>query len=215
MESGCADTARHVEGERMTTLMEMMTEKIEELGPEIDGFKLSKKVNGYLAACRETMEYGMSLLKDTEKHHLAFVPTMNALSMTEAGADPRLWLMVYQEMADIAHYEEPSGVPFGIPVEVFFCMELSLRSDDGNYSVKYEGVRDMLTEEGNIEEVAYGLAIAGIEEDWWEHDDLVTLPDRDKQVIQAMKMNEQMNEMMSGIQEMLGVEDGPDEGWFA
>jgi hypothetical protein len=28
-------------------------------------------------------------------------------------------------------------------------------------------------------------------------------------------MNEQMNEMMSGIQEMLGVEDGPDEGWFA
>jgi len=187
----------------MVTLIEMMNEKVKGIGEVLDGYELSDRVNTYLGMCTQTTDYCKALMKQTEQHHLGFVPIINAIYMIDGGTDPRLWLLIYEDIMNDPEID--------VPVEALPCAMLSV--DDSR--LKYKGVREMVNDDGEIEEWAYGFALAGVEEDWWEHDDLVTLPDREEGAIKAMAANAMMSGMMSEISEMMGGGDGPDEGWFA
>ena len=102
-----------------------------------------------------------------------------------------------------------SGMP-DVPVEVMLCTQLSLKGK----RLYYKGVQEMINDDGEMYEHTYGLALAGIEEDWWEHDDLASLPPRDKHAAKAMAATSMMDGMMDEIMSMFDADDGPDEGWF-
>ena len=187
----------------MVTLVETMGKKANEIGVILDGYDLSDIVKQYLEMCVTTSDYCQELMKQTEHQHLGFVPIINSMYTIDGGSDPRLWLLIYEDIMRNPQYD--------VPVEAFLSVNLSVRKGQ----LKYKGVRDMITDKGEIEERAYGFALAGIEEDWWSHDDLVTLPDREEGAIKAMAANAMMSGMMAEIGDMVGAGDGPDEGWFA
>ena len=81
--------------------------------------------------------------------------------------------------------------------------------EDKNYDFRIR-----LDDDGDCHEAVYALAMAGIEEDWWEHDDLASLPPRDKHAAKAMAATSMMDGMMDEIMSMFSADDGPDEGWF-
>jgi hypothetical protein len=186
------------------TMIERMTEKIEELGPQLEGYKLSDRVLLYMGLCKEAGDFALELMEQTQQHHLSLVPMVTELDMMDNGTDPRLWFLVYQDIRD-----DPDAPD--MPIEALVAARLSI----SGHHLRYRGVRDMMTDDGELAEFAYGFAVAGIEEDWWDHDDLVTLPDRESAAVQAMAAVSMMDEVMADIGQMLGEGDGPDEGWFA
>ena len=185
------------------SLMDKMMTKIDEIGSSLDGYKVSNRVLDYLKVCESVREFSNSIMKQTSEHHLAFAPMINTLFMTDGSTDPRLWLMVYEDLLN------DSGMP-DVPVEVMLCTQLSLKGK----RLYYKGVQEMINDDGEMYEHTYGLALAGIEEDWWEHDDLASLPPRDKHAAKAMAATSMMDGMMDEIMSMFDADDGPDEGWF-
>ena len=185
------------------SLIDKMVTKIDEIGSSFHGYEVSNRVLEYLRVCESVREFSNSLMERTTEHHLGFVSMINALFMTDGTTDARLWLMVYEDLLN------DSEIP-DTPVELMLCTQLSLKGK----RLCYEGPQEMINGDGDMYEHTYGLALAGIEEDWWEHDDLASLPPRDKHAAKAMAATSMMDGMMDEIMSMFSADDGPDEGWF-
>ena len=191
----------------MSELLEMINDQLTEIGREINGSKLSKTVTDYIYLTEDIWEFAQKVTN--HQRHLALVPMVNELHRVSAGHDPRVWWMIYRDLA----------IKTGYPIEVFQALNLSLAKTDG-YIIRCEGPvtneSHNPTSDEDVLEQLYGVAMVGIEEDWWDIDDLSTLPPRQESVLKALQANNAMGDMEQFMNEMFdSSDDGESEGGFA
>lgn len=189
----------------MTTIVEKIQARLNEIGEAIHGAELPSIVLDYLNMCEATQKFTGSLMERAGDRHLGFVPFINQMAALDIGMDPRLWALVYRGLED----------KFDYPIEAYMCIGMSLSQEVGSFAIKFNEIIDVITPDGRLEEYAYAFALAGIEEDWWDFDDLDELPSRREDVVHAMQVHAQMTEGVGQFESLFGSsETGPAEGWL-
>ena len=185
------------------SIKQKIQSKQTEIGTMIDGMKTSGVVNEYMVMRRQAFMYAIEL-SERDSRHLSFVPLMNDFYMAESTSDACLWFMIYRNLNEQTDAS----------IEVLNSLQLSLKmTGENDFHIKYQGNVDYTDDEGSINEPVYAVALAGVEEDWWDIDDLVHLPKRPDAVIKATKKNDEASEMIDSMQEAFAaLMDEPEEG---
>ena len=184
----------------MSELVNKMQEKMEEIGTKVlDNLKLPDAVNEYVEHQKRAHAAAESIRDGVGDRHLAFVPVWNELV---GAGDAALWMLTYGEV-----YSKT-----GIPAEALNAMHLSLEyaPDEDGYRLKFRKTADVLTDSGRLEERYYAVALVGVEEEWWDVDELADLPKRRKDVLEAIEAAGTMESVDDMIQQMFGL--GDDDG---
>ena len=181
-----------------------MIEKLDIIGKEIDGYVMPAEIIEYTELRNEILNYTMKLSQDKENMHMSFYPYAGSLVQEEEGMNAALWMMIYKELD--SHFRHP--------IEAYLLLDLIYKKGgiikhDGNHKFhrKMKG-------ENYIEEPAYAFARVGVEEDWWDIDELSELPPRRPDVMMAITAGNMMKDMGEMISDIFESDNDKEEGWF-
>ncbi len=186
----------------MKEIEEKMKTKLDEIGTNIDGCIMTNEITNYLTLCENIGNWTIAIANESKHIHLAYAPMFNSLYSIDRDGDPRLWCLVYRELK----------VEWGYPMEAYLCLNLSIERIDGQHVIKYNNVNSLYDGDGGLKESHYGFAMAGIEEDWWDIDEISGFK-RQEEVTQAQQIHHAVNGIWNVFEELFGS-DNSIEGWL-
>lgn len=186
------------------TLESKMIEKLEMIGKEIEGYILPKCIVDYTVMKQMILDYSVKLSQDKENIHMAFYPYAGTLIEEEAGMNASLWMLIYKDLHS----------KFKHPIESYLLLDLNFKTGG---IIKHNGhhkFHKKMEDENYIDEVAYAFARAGVEEDWWDIDELSELPARRPDVMMAVTAGHMMKDVGEMISDIFDSDNDKEEGWF-
>jgi hypothetical protein len=193
----------------MEALIEMMQDRLTAIGEEVDGYKFHYSSDLYRYAtlssriCDDIIEADKG-----NEHHMALRPLIHGVMDRTNGFDPLFWFLAYEDMTKAFDY--PIEVFMCLKLKykdgamVFHGIN-PLTEDEGSphpflsgnippgWAPEGMGIPELgLTEndaepDERVDEAAYAFALYGVEQDWWDIDDIAMLPPRKKGVQNALK----------------------------
>ena len=181
-----------------------MIEKLDIIGKEIDGYVMPAEIIEYTKLRNEILNYTIKLSQDKENMHMSFYPYANQLLEEESGTNTALWIMIYRELS--SHFRHP--------IESFLLLDLAFKKGGTMKHCGHHNFHVKMNNENYINESAYAFARAGVEEDWWDIDELSELPPRQPDVLMSVKAAHMVKDIDEMISDIFDSDNDKEEGWF-